>query len=247
MYICSVMAIVYQHRRLDTNEIFYIGIGKTEKRAYSIQGRNIHWKRIVEKHGYSIEIIHTGLSYDDAFTLEKLYIEKYGRRDLGFGCLVNMTDGGEGNINPSDETRKRYSERQLGEKNHMYGVTGVNHFRFGVKHTDEARKIISEKRIGIKLTPEHISSIMKANIGRKHTADELQKMSDSQKGEKNHRYGKNGDSCPTSKLSSEIVIWIRNNYIKGDLQYGQGALSRKFGVSRTTIKDIMIGKLWKNI
>lgn len=241
------MAIVYQHRRLDTNEIFYIGIGKTEKRAYSIQGRNIHWKRIVEKHGYSIEIIHTGLSYDDAFTLEKLYIEKYGRRDLGFGCLVNMTDGGEGNINPSDETRKRYSERQLGEKNHMYGVTGVNHFRFGVKHTDEARKIISEKRIGIKLTPEHISSIMKANIGRKHTADELQKMSDSQKGEKNHMWGKCGEDVGNSKLKKQDVIWIRTNFVKGDLSFGYRAIAKKYNVSKTTIMHIISKKLWKNI
>ena len=28
------MAIVYRHIRLDKNEVFYIGIGKTEKRAY---------------------------------------------------------------------------------------------------------------------------------------------------------------------------------------------------------------------
>jgi hypothetical protein len=28
--------------------------------------------------------------------IEKYYIRKYGRRDLGTGCLVNLTDGGEG-------------------------------------------------------------------------------------------------------------------------------------------------------
>ena len=27
------MAIVYQHRRVDTNEIFYVGIGKNRERA----------------------------------------------------------------------------------------------------------------------------------------------------------------------------------------------------------------------
>ena len=32
--------VVYRHIRNDTNEVFYIGIGKTEKRAYSIHSRN---------------------------------------------------------------------------------------------------------------------------------------------------------------------------------------------------------------
>jgi len=241
------MAIVYQHIRKDTNQIFYIGIGKTEKRAYSIQGRNIHWKRIVKKYGYEIDIIHITLTYDEAFDLEKFYIKKYGRQDIKTGILVNMTDGGEGNINPSDETRKIYSERQLGEKNHMYGVTGENHCRFGVKHTDETRKIISEKRIGIKLTPEHISSIMKANIGRKHTADELQKMSDSQKGEKNHMWGKCGEDVGNSKLTKQDVIWIRTNFIKGDLSFGYRPIAKKYNVSKTTIMHIISKKLWKNI
>lgn len=42
------MAIVYQHRRLDTNEVFYVGIGKTERRAYSIHGRSRHWSNVVK-------------------------------------------------------------------------------------------------------------------------------------------------------------------------------------------------------
>ena len=33
------MAIVYQHRREDTNEVFYIGIGETLKRAYQKKAR----------------------------------------------------------------------------------------------------------------------------------------------------------------------------------------------------------------
>ncbi len=34
------MAIVYQHRRKDTNEIFYIGIGKNTNRAYNKYSRS---------------------------------------------------------------------------------------------------------------------------------------------------------------------------------------------------------------
>ena len=38
------MACVYQHRRLDDNTVFYIGIGKDASRAYSKKQRNPYWK-----------------------------------------------------------------------------------------------------------------------------------------------------------------------------------------------------------
>lgn len=34
------MAIVYTHRRNDTNDVFYVGIGKTKRRPYSYRNRN---------------------------------------------------------------------------------------------------------------------------------------------------------------------------------------------------------------
>jgi hypothetical protein len=56
------MAIVYQHRRKDTNEIFYIGRGKTNKRAFSKANRNNHWHNIINKFGYIVEIIFENIS-----------------------------------------------------------------------------------------------------------------------------------------------------------------------------------------
>lgn len=43
---------VYQHKRKDTNEFFYIGIGKRSDRPKQTIGSNKWWKRIVEKHGF---------------------------------------------------------------------------------------------------------------------------------------------------------------------------------------------------
>ena len=55
------MSIVYRHRRLDTFEVFYIGIGKTEKRAYSKKNRNKWWKNIILKTEYSVDgLYHPG-------------------------------------------------------------------------------------------------------------------------------------------------------------------------------------------
>ena len=97
---------VYQHIRNDKKSIFYIGIGKirtdilatTDKmkhyRAYSKQGRNPIWKRIVNKTSYTIEIVKTNLSKQEAINLEIFLIEKYGKIK-NKGLLSNITDGGE--------------------------------------------------------------------------------------------------------------------------------------------------------
>lgn len=89
------MAIIYRHIRLDTNEVFYIGIGKKEKRSLSKSGRNKYWHNIIKKTGYEVQVIKKDLSYSEACELEKILIDWYGRKDLGLGCLVNLTDGGD--------------------------------------------------------------------------------------------------------------------------------------------------------
>jgi len=99
--------VVYLHRRNDTNEVFYVGIG-TPKRPYTVIGRNKHWNGVVNKYGYTIEIIAKNLSWELACKIEIELISLYGRRDLNNGLLVNLTSGGEGAIGKvlSDKTKK---------------------------------------------------------------------------------------------------------------------------------------------
>lgn len=89
---------LYLHRRLDTNEVFYIGIGSKKYfgRAYTKRNRNKFWRNIVKKAGYVVDIIYKNISKEQAIAYEINLIAMYGRRDLGKGNLVNMTDGGEG-------------------------------------------------------------------------------------------------------------------------------------------------------
>lgn len=58
------MAILYRHVRPDKDEVFYIGIGKNEKRAYSKVNRNKYWHNIVSKNNgiYDIEILFEDLT-----------------------------------------------------------------------------------------------------------------------------------------------------------------------------------------
>ena len=110
------MAVVYRHRRVDTNEIFYIGIGVKEKRAYEKRSRNKLWENITSKTNYTIEIIIKDIDYESAKELEILLIEIYGRRDLGLGNLVNMTNGGDGNKGMSQAQKNIISEKLTGKK-----------------------------------------------------------------------------------------------------------------------------------
>lgn len=87
---------VYVHRKKSDNSIFYVGKGHGD-RAYA-HGRNEFWENIVKKHGYTVEILVTDLLESRAFELERRLIKTLGRRCVGSGLLVNLSEGGEGNL-----------------------------------------------------------------------------------------------------------------------------------------------------
>ena len=101
------MAIVYKHIRLDTNEVFYIGIGTKKRRAYSQYKRSKHWHSVVKKARHTVELLHEDIDWDTACQIEKELIKLHGRKDLGLGTLVNMTDGGDGRFGTTAYVVKR--------------------------------------------------------------------------------------------------------------------------------------------
>ena len=102
---------IYAHYRNDTGEVFYIGKGEGNRHK-SKQGRNPYWHNIVKAHGYKIEILEHYESEEEAFQAEQALIVELGRKDLGNGLLVNMSDGGEGASGAvrTPAQRQRYSE-----------------------------------------------------------------------------------------------------------------------------------------
>lgn len=86
---------VYLHRKKTTGEVFYVGKG-TRDRAWKHSSRNGYWKKVSKKYGYTVEIVLDNLQEWYALELEKDLISYYGRKNLGDGTLVNLTDGGEG-------------------------------------------------------------------------------------------------------------------------------------------------------
>jgi hypothetical protein len=86
------MYYVYQHKRNDTNAVFYVGKGKGY-RCNQKTGRNIYWHRVASKHGYSIEKVVTDLDEELALLAEYELIDQYKRLNI---ALSNLVDGGEG-------------------------------------------------------------------------------------------------------------------------------------------------------
>ena len=153
--------IVYRHRRKDNNNIFYIGIGN-EKRAYSKNGRNKYWNNIVNKTDYIVEILAKDLSWEDACELEVFLISQYGRENL-----TNLTDGGDGNVNPDKETRYKIGSANRGVKwsdEKRLKMNSVEKFK---KHKDESKLNISlnhkkSKRVLCLETGVEFISLLKA-------------------------------------------------------------------------------------
>lgn len=88
---------LYFHINPIKQEVFYVGIGD-ETRPYKKDKnhRTKFWHNTVKKYGYQVIIIEDGLSWKRACEKEVYWIKRIGRRDLGEGTLVNMTNGGEG-------------------------------------------------------------------------------------------------------------------------------------------------------
>lgn len=168
------MAYVYTHHKSTNKEIFYVGIGIKENhfRATDISGRNTVWRRTVNKHGFYHQIVADNISWGEACKMETELIEKYGRRDLGNGPLVNMTNGGDGLVGliRTNDHKEKISKTLLG-------------------HTvsKNTRKILSDK---LKVKMKGL---------REKTTSEREKISKSKLGEKNWMHGRKGSLAPFFK------------------------------------------------
>jgi hypothetical protein len=157
---------------------FYVGKGNIKNgRAFKhlrFGSKNPLFARVLKKLKDAgmepiIEIVEQFDDEEEAFSTERALIKEYGRRDLGTGNLANMTDGGDGNSEPSAEKRKRLAE-------------AASSFFAGRPKTLEHRARIGAAHKGRKKSAEWIARNRVANKGRKHTAEAKANMSASLRG-----------------------------------------------------------------
>ena len=177
---------VYIHKKKSNGEVFYVGKGTANKkdffsRAKSSDKRNSYWKNIVSKHGFYFEIVAHFVDDKASQKFEKQLIKHYGRRNLKTGCLVNMTDGGDGHcgIIVTAEQRKIRSINAQGKRSEAW-----------IKSIRRARKNGGNGGVVVK--------------GDKLPEWWRERISKSVMGENNAMYGRTGVRHPTARQIVDI-------------------------------------------
>tara|TARA_B110000503_G_scaffold121152_1_gene184472 strand:+ start:1167 stop:1823 length:657 start_codon:yes stop_codon:yes gene_type:complete len=148
---------------------YYIGKGKGY-RMFVKRGRIIP----PPKDKSRIIFLKQNLTEEEAFKHEKYMIAVFGRKDLGTGILHNRTDGGDGTSGwiPSYETRKKFSEINIGRTHSQETKVKMSAARKGKTHSEETKAKMSGKN-----NPMY---------GKTHSAEVRIKISAAQRGENNH-------------------------------------------------------------
>ena len=173
--------------------------------------------------------------------LEDYYISCYDsmNREKGY----NLTSGGL-NFIRSEETRKKFSEANTGEKNSMFGKhpseetlekmrknrpdqSGENNPMWGKhpsKETIQKMRDNSPDRhgenhwnFGGHLSEEHKAKISESEQGRVFSKEHSRKKSEAQMGEKNHRFGKKPSSETIEKQRlARLKYWAAKKALEAN-------------------------------
>lgn len=99
---------VYVHKRASDGSIFYVGKG-SGRRLLDLSGRNAHWKRVVDRHGFTASKICSDLPEVCALSIERALIHKIGMKNL-----TNQKDSALEGAVYSEEVRKKMSDAKKG-------------------------------------------------------------------------------------------------------------------------------------
>jgi hypothetical protein len=125
------VAYVYLHRKPCDNSIYYVGIGKSKHRPNAILGRSEQWTRTYNKYGRIVEIVASGIDYEQAKELEVFLIE-----EIGLDNLCNHTKGGDGTVGYK---HKEESKRKMASVDKSYTKTpeyreNMSRIKKGIRH-----------------------------------------------------------------------------------------------------------------
>lgn len=225
--------VTYRHIRLDTQEVFYVGIGDS-RRPYSLN-RTKHWHRIVNKVSYRVEIVKENISWDEAVLWEKSEISKIGRLDLGTGPLINLTSGGDGTPGAirGDEFREKVGNFHRNRKRSLQTVERIKSKRASQVITETHKEKISKSLIGkkraspspskgIPRTEEVRRKISQSKIGHEVSDETRKKISIAHKGH-------------TRQTNPKVLNGTLENFIRENPEMGYRKIGKILGIGKNTV------------
>ena len=174
---------VYQYLRSKDSDIapagtpYYIGKGK-QQRAWD------------SKHTISlpsdkslIVLVAEQLTESEAFELEKLLIEQWGRVDIGTGILRNKTNGGEGSsgLVRSKESNEKTSKSLTGRKRGRSKAFGTKRGPLSEERKNKLRESLKGKKKKNPRSAEYREKQRQSQLGHPVTEEVRRKMSESAK------------------------------------------------------------------
>jgi hypothetical protein len=142
----------------DDGTAYYVGKGSGD-RAYTSDAHGVHKPVAVER-----IVIYPAQSEAEAFENEVALIWYYGRKDLGTGCLRNLTDGGENP--PNWKGKKRSEHHRKATSAAKKGKPPTKAQRLAVTESNKRR---TPPWLGKHLSEEHLR---KLNEGRRRWMEE---------------------------------------------------------------------------
>ena len=222
--------IVYIHTNNINNKKY---IGQTSQSLEGRSGNNGNGYRknprfwnAIQKYGwdnFNHCIVASELTKTEANKLEKELIEKFKTQDNRYG--YNLTVGGDGVVGwePSDEWRKKNSQRNKGENNPMYGK----------HHTEQARQkqsLAKQGRYDGNKNPMygvHRYGQDSPNYGKSMSDEQKEKISKARTGKYN---GLNSSNCkPIFCVELNRIFW------------GAKQAYDEFGFSKSGISNCLRG------
>jgi hypothetical protein len=164
---------VYQYYDPVRKEPIYIGKGYGERYKKhlwpsSLKKKHPFIQRInwIKKQGKepNILFLYINLPEEKAFLLETRTIKEIGRKDLGKGSLLNLTNGGEGSsgVKPSIKTRIKMRQKQLGKHLSQEHKEKIARSHKGMKYPKEFGEKLRQANLGRQLTQKHKNKIKKS-------------------------------------------------------------------------------------
>lgn len=189
------------------NEPIYVGKGKGNRAWRHLNRKDtkhIFVSRLVHMRNKGVSPIigiYGGLDEEFAFFLEQELIAKFGRKNIGTGPLLNLTDGGEGGsgVVLSEETRyklgqvwrgkklypetvKKISEALTGKTMQQQTKDKISKANKGRVQSEEHKRKVSASMTGRVVSEETKKNISKALTGRTLSEEHIRKVSEGNKG-----------------------------------------------------------------